>query len=146
MHIITVLCGVDGVFGDEKGMIVKASLLPNGRDDFRKGHFLKEVLVSEICFPICFYCVCFLSLQGQGIGSEGSLQGSATQYPFLGSSANLNLQKLVAGNSSYVDVEFIDPVIMAVSRGKLPLPMTHQISPDYNFNMLANFSEMDQRL
>ncbi|XP_058100979.1 uncharacterized protein LOC131245490 isoform X1 [Magnolia sinica] len=65
---------------------------------------------------------------------------SAAQYPFLGSSTNLHLQKLVAGNSSYVDVEFIDPVIMAVSRGKLPLPMTHQISPDYNFNMLANFS------
>ncbi|XP_058101075.1 uncharacterized protein LOC131245554 isoform X2 [Magnolia sinica] len=72
--------------------------------------------------------------------------GSAAQYPFLGSSANLNLQQQVAGNSSYADVEFIDPAIMAVSRGKLPLPMTHQISPNYSSNMLAGFSEMDQRL
>ncbi|XP_058105218.1 uncharacterized protein LOC131248782 [Magnolia sinica] len=71
---------------------------------------------------------------------------AAAQYPFLGSSANLNLQQEVAGNSSYVDVEFMDHVIMAVSRGKRPLPMTHQISPNYSSNMLADFSEKDQRL
>lgn len=71
--------------------------------------------------------------------------GSNAQYPYLGSSAGLNSAQQITGNNSYADIEFIDPAIMAVSRGKVPLSMTHMVSPNYSSNIIG-FSEMDQRL
>lgn len=73
------------------------------------------------------------------------MTGSTAQYHFLGSSAGFNSTHQITGNNSYTDLEFIDPAIMAVSRGKLPLSMTNMISSNYSSNS-NGLSELDQRI
>ncbi|XP_077252297.1 uncharacterized protein LOC143891640 isoform X2 [Tasmannia lanceolata] len=71
--------------------------------------------------------------------------GSNAQHLFLGSSAHLNSPQQIVGNSIHPDVEFVDPAIMEISRGKLPMSSTHLFSPNFSSN-LSGFSEIDQGL
>ncbi|KAG9448051.1 hypothetical protein H6P81_014179 [Aristolochia fimbriata] len=62
-------------------------------------------------------------------------------HQFPGGSASLSSQQVTG--SSYLDVEFIDPAIMAVGKGKVPLSDSHMISSNRGLDC---YSEVDQRL
>ncbi|XP_068636685.1 uncharacterized protein [Aristolochia californica] len=69
--------------------------------------------------------------------------GFNSHRQFPGGSASLSSQQI--NGSSYLDVEFIDPAIMAVGKGKVPVADPHMISPNHGLDLIG-FSEADQRL